>query len=84
MRFLAVAGAALVLAAPAAAASWPPPGTQSIRSVTIAKQGQLRSDVRACMANDARAKLARFLFPVACEQPPRSQQLLVSSELLGG
>ncbi len=84
MRLLAIAGAALVLAAPAAASSWPPPGTQSLPSVTITKQTPLRSDVRACMANDTRAKLARFLFPVACEQPPRSQQLLIASELFGG
>jgi hypothetical protein len=35
------------------------------------------------MAQQARAKIARWLLPVACEQPPRSQLLLVTP-LFGG
>jgi hypothetical protein len=35
------------------------------------------------MAREARLKVARWLAPVACEQPPRSELLLVAP-LFGG
>jgi hypothetical protein len=35
------------------------------------------------MAQQPRAKIARWLLPVACEQPPRSQ-LLLTAPLFGG
>ncbi|HLX19889.1 MAG TPA: hypothetical protein VKR23_07035 [Gaiellaceae bacterium] len=83
MRLLVIAGLALVLAAPAAASSWPPPGTRSVQPAQIVKRTRLGGGVRACMASNAHAKLAHLLFPVACEQPPRSQQLLITWELGG-
>jgi hypothetical protein len=80
---LAILVAALVLAAaaPAGASIWPAPSPQTIHAFKLARV-HMRSDTRACMGNDTRAKVARWLAPVACEQPPRSQLLL--APLIGG
>lgn len=79
---IAVVVTALVLAAPAGASVWPAPRPMSSHTVKLA---HLHAPARAhsCMAQQARAKIARWLLPVACEQPPRSQLLLVTP-LFGG
>jgi hypothetical protein len=81
---LAILVAALVLAAaaPAGASIWPEPSPQSIHTFTVTRT-HLRMDTRSCMAKSTRAKIARWLAPVACEQPPRSEQLLLVP-LFGG
>lgn len=80
---LATVAAGLVLAAPASAAMWPPPPTTYQPPQVIKLEGRAHSDAtRACMANEQRAKVARWLAPVACEQPPRSQ-LLIAAALFG-
>lgn len=80
---LATVAAALALAAPASAAMWPPPPTTYRPTHVIEPQGRTHSDAtRACMARRQRTKIARWLAPVACEQPPRSQ-LLIAAALLG-
>ena len=71
---LAPAVVALVLAAPAGASMLPPPGALTVPAIKIA-----HTNARSCMAH---AKVIRWLAPVACEQPPRSELLLVP--LLGG
>ncbi|TMM09325.1 MAG: hypothetical protein E6F98_14755 [Actinobacteria bacterium] len=71
---LAPAVVALALAAPAGASMLPPPGAQTIPTIKIA-----RTHARTCMAH---AKILHWLAPVACEQPPRSELLLVP--LFGG
>ena len=52
----------------------PPPGTQTVPTIKIA-----HVNARSCMAH---AKVIRWLAPVACEHPPRSELLLVP--LFGG
>ena len=80
---LAAVGAALLVAASASAATWPPPPTTYQPLHVIKLEGRAHSDAtRACMAREQRAKVARWLAPVACEQPPRSQ-LLIAAALLG-
>ena len=84
MRIARIAplAAALILAAPASASIFPAP-----QRVTFQALGPIRvhapSRTHSCMAQQARAKIARWLLPVACEQPPRSQLLLVTP-LFGG
>jgi hypothetical protein len=80
---LAVVAAALALAAPASAAMWPPPPTtyQPLHVLRIEARAHPAA-TRACMAREQRAKVARWLAPVACEQPPRSQ-LLIAAALFG-
>ena len=72
---------ALVLAAPAGASIWPAPSPQAIHTFKLTRT-HVRTDPRSCMAKSERVKIARWLAPVACEQPPRSQLLLVP--LIGG
>jgi len=79
MRFVAVAAAlALFVPAAASASSWPPPRAQTLHVLKIERM-HTQQQARSCMA---RAKVAHWLAPVACEQPPRSQLLLAS--LYGG
>lgn len=77
-----VAALALAVAAPAGASIWPEPSQQSIHTFKIARVN-LRFDTHSCMAKSSRVKIARWLAPVACEQPPRSEQLLLVP-LFGG
>lgn len=80
---LATVAAALALAAPASASMWPPPPTTYRPMHVIELEGRTHSGaMRTCMAHEQRAKIARWLAPVACEQPPRSQ-LLITAALLG-
>lgn len=80
---LATVAAALALAAPASAAMWPPPPTTYEPMHVIKIEGRAHPDAtRACMAHEQRTKIARWLAPVACEQPPRSQ-LLIAAALFG-
>ena len=85
MRITAAVAAVLLLAfAPAASASmWPAPGgsasvkrSSGIRFLSVPHQ---RSSTRACARG---SKAARWLVPVACEQPPRAEVLVLP--LLGG
>ena len=76
-----VAALVLVAAAPAGASIWPEPSPQTIHTFTLSRT-HLHMDTRSCMAKSSRVKIARWLAPVACEQPPRSQLLLVP--LFGG
>jgi hypothetical protein len=85
VRIPAIVAAVLLLAlAPAASASiWPAPAggpavktTSGIRYLTVPRE---RSSTRACARG---SKAARWLAPVACEQPPRSEVLVLP--LLGG
>ena len=76
MRLVAlVAVAFLLTAGSAAAASWPPPLPQTLHVIKL-ERAHAPASTRACMANEQRAKIARWLAPVACEQPPRSQLLI--------
>lgn len=77
---LATVAAALALAAPASAAMWPPPAMHGLHALAIERPRS--AELRTCMAREQRTRVARWLAPVACEQPPRSQ-LLVEA-LLGG
>jgi hypothetical protein len=79
---IAPLAAALVFTAPAAASIWPPPQPLTLPASKVA---HVRSPVQghSCMAREARLKVARWLAPVACEQPPRSELLLVAP-LFGG
>jgi hypothetical protein len=61
----------------ASAAMWPPPAQHAPPVVTLTP-GQAHAAVRSCMAQDTRTKIAHWLAPVACEQPPRSQLLLTT------
>jgi hypothetical protein len=80
---VATVAAALALATPASAAMWPPPPTTYKPMRVIRLEERSHPDAtRACMAREQRVKVARWLAPVACEQPPRSQ-LLISEALLG-
>lgn len=81
---LAILVAALVLAgaAPAGASIWPEPSQHTIHTFTFSRM-HLRFDTRTCMAKSTRVKIARWLAPVACEQPPRSEVLLLVP-LFGG
>lgn len=82
IALIAPLAAALILAAPASASIFPPPQPvtfQALRPVHVHAPARTHS----CMAQQARAKIARWLLPVACEQPPRSQLLLVTP-LFGG
>jgi hypothetical protein len=68
---------ALSSAAPAAASMFPPPVPLQMHAVQLALPFRVHTPAqRACMAREQRAKVARWLAPVACEQPPRSQLLL--------
>jgi hypothetical protein len=79
-RIVAAAAAALLLAlAPAASASiWPQPTASPVHAfgIRVLKVPPMRMATRACMRHSAR-KVARWLAPVACEQPPRSEVLLL-------
>ncbi|HEY2073656.1 MAG TPA: hypothetical protein VGG88_08785 [Gaiellaceae bacterium] len=76
MRLVAlVAVVALFVAAPASASTWPPPVPQTVHSLKI-ERTHAHSWTRTCMARVQRVKVARWLAPVACEQPPRSQVLI--------
>lgn len=76
---LATVAAALALAAPAAGATWPPPPTTAQPLHTFKIEHTSSVPTRACMAREQRAKIARWLAPVACEQPPRSELLIVTA-----
>ena len=76
-----IAAVALSSPAVAAASSWPPPQQLVLHALKLSK-AHARTETRACMASAERAKVARWLAPVACEQPPRSQLLL--APLVGG
>ena len=79
MRLLAfVAAVALFVAAPASATMLLPPVPQGLHVLTFS-HSSARFSSHSCMARSARVKLARWLAPVACEQPPRSQLLLAST-----
>jgi len=79
---IAVVVTALVLAAPAGASVWPAP--PPVSKYTLALAGvHAPARTHSCMAQQSRAKIARWLLPVACEQPPRSQ-LLLTTPLFGG
>ena len=89
---IAVVVIALVLAAPAGASIWPaPPPSMWHAAMAVRVHSHARKVLRvyphsrthSCMAQQPRAKIARWLLPVACEQPPRSQLLLVTP-LFGG
>jgi len=76
VRLVAVVLAiALSAAAPASASMWPPPAPQALHAVTLSHSHAAVSP-RTC---SVRAKVARWLAPVACEQPPRSQLLLAQA-----
>jgi hypothetical protein len=79
---IAVVVTALVLAAPAGASIWPAPPPLPLQALKI-DRAHAPARTHSCMAQQARAKIARWLLPVACEQPPRSQLLLVAP-LFGG
>lgn len=68
--------------ASASAASWPPPPSQTWHVIKIGHVHTRSAQFRTCMVREARAKVARWLAPVACEQPPRSEVLI--PVLLGG
>jgi hypothetical protein len=80
VRFARIAplAAALVLAAPAGASIWPPPAPVPVHALKLVR-AHARVTLRTCMAQQARLKVARWLAPVACEQPPRSELLLTQS-----
>ena len=84
MRIARIAplAAALIFAAPAAASIWPPPQPLTSPALKIVHMRALAPS-HSCMARVARLKIARWLAPVACEQPPRSELLLVAP-LFGG
>ena len=75
MRLVALVTAVLVCAGSASAASWPPPVPQTLHVIRL-ERAHAPASTKACMANEQRAKIARWLAPVACEQPPRSQLLI--------
>jgi hypothetical protein len=79
---IAVVVTALVLAAPAGASVWPAPSPVSKYALSLARV-HAPARTHSCMAQQSRAKIARWLLPVACEQPPRSQ-LLLTTPLFGG
>ncbi|HEY8029690.1 MAG TPA: hypothetical protein VIE38_09295 [Gaiellaceae bacterium] len=80
MRLLALAATvALLVAAPASATMLPPPPVPQTLHVLTLSHAPARFSSHSCMARSARVKLARWLAPVACEQPPRSQLLLAST-----
>jgi hypothetical protein len=81
VRLVAVAAVALSFAGSAAAASWPPPVPQTLHVIKL-EHAHARAETRSCMVREGRAKVARWLAPVACEQPPRSQVLIAA--LYGG
>jgi hypothetical protein len=56
----------------------PPSLPQTLHVLTI-HRAPARFSTRSCMARNERVKAARWLAPVACEQPPRSQLLLASA-----
>ena len=89
---IAVVVMALVLAAPAGASIWPAPPPFMWHVATVVRVHSHAPNVlrvrphrrtHSCMAQQPRAKIARWLLPVACEQPPRSQ-LLLTAPLFGG
>ena len=77
MRLAAlVAALFLSTAVVASAASWPPPLPQTVHVIKLERVQMRSASVRACMARQSRAKVAKWLAPVACEQPPRSELLI--------
>jgi hypothetical protein len=78
IAWIAALAAALVLAAPAAASIMPPPSPLTSHALKL-DRAHARIALRTCMAQQARLKVARWLAPVACEQPPRSELLLATS-----
>ncbi len=78
IAWIAALAAALALAAPAAASIMPPPGPVTPHAVKLVR-AHARMTLRTCMAQQARLKIARWLAPVACEQPPRSELLLTQA-----
>ena len=86
LRRIVAAVAAALLLVPASAASasiWPAPAAlpraQAARGLVRTGSREQRITTRSC---NARAKVAWWFTPVACEQPPRSATLPVT--LLGG
>lgn len=80
----AVAAALLLWPAAAPASIWPAPTpaqpkAQAAHGLVLAPSRHGRLTARACSAH---AKVVRWLAPVACEQPPRSETLLLP--LFGG
>jgi hypothetical protein len=77
VRLVAVVAAiALSAAAPASASMWPPPAPQAAQHVVKLAHGHTGFSIHSCALH---SKIARWLAPVACEQPPRSQLLLVQA-----
>jgi hypothetical protein len=88
MRVVAALAALALFLAPAAYANDPPlhstaaGGLSGLRVVTLGSGDRGQSRLQSCLANQlagrtAVARAARKLGPVACEQPPRSQQLAI-------
>lgn len=78
----AVAAALLLLPAAAPASIWPAPTqakAHAVHGLVLVRSSHRRAKIHTCSAH---AKVARWLAPVACEQPPRSETLLLP--LLGG
>jgi hypothetical protein len=82
IAWIAALAAALVFAGQASASIMPPPGPLPLHPLRLGR-AHARVALRTCMAQQARLKVARWLAPVACEQPPRSELLLVAP-LFGG
>jgi hypothetical protein len=78
IAWIAALAAALVFAAQASASILPPPGPLTLHAVKL-ERAHARIALRTCMAQQARLKVARWLAPVACEQPPRSELLLTQA-----
>jgi hypothetical protein len=78
VRFATIAVVLVLLAAVPAAAKGPvpPPALRGVHVVSITAAPK-RTALRSCAAQ--RARIARKLAPVACEQPPRSQLQLANS-----
>jgi hypothetical protein len=87
---LALAAAALAFASTAHANNPPlaAPKPISLSAIHVIKFGpRAEQQVRSCLANGvtsrgAVGRIARKLFPVACEQPPRSRLAIIA--LVGG
>jgi hypothetical protein len=74
----AILAAALALATPAAATAsiWPAPSAPAFPAVTLTPAHARQIAPRSCMAREQHAKVSRWLAPVACEQPPRSEVVI--------
>ena len=77
MRLAALVAALFISSgAVASAASWPPPLPQTWHVIKLERLRARPIEVRTCMVRQERTKVARWLAPVACEQPPRSELLI--------